>query len=181
MSLSKMNGFRAALAIALIALCGCQVRPLYSAAAPNTAPNASGLRANSALNSIAVSEVDNRVSQEVRNQLIFALSGGAGEPASPAYTLDLGVTSQTLAVANIPTVAGNDGQPSAGSVVLTSLYQLKDASGSVVSSGKRTAIASFDRPLQQYASLRAQRDAENRAARELAEILKLALAADLSK
>jgi LPS-assembly lipoprotein len=181
MSLSRMNGSRAALAIALIALGGCQVRPLYSAAGPNTAPNAVGTRANSALNSIAVAEVDNRVAQEVRNQLIFALSGGAGEPASPAYTVDLGVTSQVLSVATAQTISTNDGQPTAGSVVLTSLYILKDASGQQIASGKRSATASFDRPLQQFASLRAQRDAENRASRELADLLKLALAADLAK
>ena len=177
MSLSSLNGLRVALACGMIALAGCQVRPLYS----DAAPNAAGITANAALNSISVNEVDSRVAQEVRNQLIFALSGGAGEPASPAYTLDLGVTSQTLAAAAIQNAPGNAGQPTAGSVVLTSLYMLKDASGKEVATGKRTATASFDRPLQQFASLRAQRDAENRAARELADMLKLALAADLSK
>jgi LPS-assembly lipoprotein len=181
MSLSRMNGLRAALAFALIALAGCQVRPLYSAAAPNTAPNAVGAPANAALNSIAVKEVDSRLAQEVRNHLIFALSGGAGEPASPAYTLDLGVTSQNLSAAVIQNAAGNSGQPTAGTVVLTSIYVLRDNSGKTVASGRRSASASFDRPLQQFASLRALRDAENRAARELADILKLALAADLSK
>ncbi len=53
--------------------------------------------------------------------------------------------------------------------------------GKEVASGKRMVTASFDRPAQQYAVLRAESDAENRAARELADMLKLALAADLSK
>ncbi len=52
----------------------CQVRPLYSDAAPNSA----GVTSNAALNSIAVAEAKDRVTQEVRNHLIFALSGGAG-------------------------------------------------------------------------------------------------------
>ena len=177
MSLSRKNGLMAALVCGMIALAGCQVRPLYS----DAAPNALGTSTNAALNSISVNEVDNRVAQEVRNHLIFGLSGGAGEPASPSYTLDLGVTSQTLSVAAIQNAPGNAGQPTAGSVVLTSLYVLKDMSGQQVASGKRTATASFDRPLQQFATLRAQRDAENRAARELADMLKLAIAADLSK
>lgn len=177
MSWSDLKPVRAFAFSALIALAGCQVRPLYS----DAAANAAGMTANAALSSIAINAVDNRVAQEVRNQLIFALSGGAGEPASPAYTLDLGVTVQTLSAAAIQNAPGNAGQPTAGSVVLTSLYILKDASGQEVASGKRTATASFDRPLQQFAHLRAQRDAENRAARELADMLKLALAADLMK
>jgi LPS-assembly lipoprotein len=159
------------------ALAGCQVRPLYS----DAAPNAAGLTTNAALSSIAVAEVGDRVSQEVRNQLIFALSGGAGEPASPAYVVNLGISEQLTSVALSNPVAGNTGQPTAGSVALTSLYVLKDSSGKQIASGKRTATASFDRPLQQFATLRAQRDAENRAARELAEMLKLALAADLAQ
>jgi LPS-assembly lipoprotein len=179
MLLSKSNGLRTALVCAAVslALTACQVRPLYL----DSAPNAAGLTTNVALNSIAVKEVESRLAQEVRNQLIFALSGGAGEPASPAYTLDLGVTSQTVNAALSQNASGNVGQPTAGRMVVSSLYVLRDASGNKVASGKRIATASFDFPLQQFASLRAQRDAENRAARELADMLKLALAADLAR
>lgn len=179
MLLSKSNRLRTALVCAALslALSACQVRPLYS----DSAPNAAGVTTNAALNSIGIKDVDSRVAQEVRNQLIFALSGGAGEPASPAYTLDLGITSQTVSAASIQNATGNAGQPTAGRMVVSSLYVLTDTSGKTVASGKRVATASFDFPLQQFASLRAQRDAENRAARELADILKLALAADLSK
>jgi len=45
----------------------------------------------------------------------------------------------------------------------------------------RAAASSFDKPRQEYASYRAQLDAENRAARELAELLNLAVAQDLVK
>jgi LPS-assembly lipoprotein len=178
MSLSERKIVRIIGACLLLAtVSGCQVRPLYS----DASPNAAGVTTNAALNSISVTEAKDRVAQEVRNHLIFALSGGAGEPASPAYVVDLGVTQQVTSVALSNPVPGNTGQPTAGSVALSSLYVLKDASGSQIASGKRTATASFDRPLQQFASLRAQRDAENRAARELAEMLKLALAADLAR
>jgi LPS-assembly lipoprotein len=177
MSLSERKIVKMISACLLVAaVSGCQIRPLYS----DAAPNAARLTTSAALNSIAVSEAKDRVAQEVRNHLIFALSGGAGEPASPAYTVDLGVTQQTSSVALSNPVVGNTGQPTAGSVALSSIYVLKDISGKQIASGKRTATASFDRPLQQFATLRAQRDAENRAARELAEMLKLALAADLA-
>lgn len=178
MLLSERKIIKAISACLILAgVSACQVRPLYS----DTVPNAAGVTTNAALNSIAVTEAKDRVAQEVRNHLIFALSGGAGEPASPAYVVDLGVTEQLTSVALSNPVAGNTGQPTAGSVALSSLYVLKDSSGNKIASGKRTATASFDRPLQQFASLRAQRDAENRAARELAEMLKLALAADLAR
>lgn len=158
-------------------MAGCQVRPLHSDAASVTSPGV----ASAALGTIGINEVDDRVAQEVRNHLIFGLTGGAGEPASPAYMLDLGVTKRTFNVANAPAVARTENQPTAGNVTLTANYTLKDSSGKEIAAGKRMATASFDRSAQQFAVLRAERDAENRAARELADMLKLALAADLNK
>jgi LPS-assembly lipoprotein len=157
------------------ALSGCQVRPLYSAGVTtfSSGPSAGAM-------SISVNEVTSRYGQEVRNHLIFALSGGAGEPASPAYKLELGVTKRVTTVASI-TPATGESRGTAGAVVLASYYVLSDAStGSQVAAGSREVTASFDRPRQQFAQLRAERDAEDRAARELAEALKLAIAADLA-
>jgi LPS-assembly lipoprotein len=162
----------------VLGVSGCQVRPLYS----DVAPNASGVTTPAALKSVAVVDATTRYGQEVRNQMIFLLGGGAGEVASPTFSLDLGVTEQVISSANVQVDTSNTGQPTAGGVVLTSLYVLKNsATGAVVAKGKRSVTASFDRPVQQFASLRAQRDAENRAARELAELVYLAIAADLSK
>jgi len=50
-----------------------------------------------------------------------------------------------------------------------------------VASGRRSISSSFDRPLQEFAAYRAQRDAEDRAARELADLLHLAVAQDLAR
>ncbi len=180
MLLSRPNPFLCAAvsAVLLLSVAACQVRPLYS----DVSPNAAGISTPAALQSIAIVEATTRYGQEVRNHMIFLLAGGAGEPANPAYKLDLGVTSQIISTANIQVDASGTGQPTAGGVVLTSLYVLTDAAtGAKVSSGKRAVTASFDRPTQQFASLRAQRDAENRAARELAELVRLALASDLAK
>ncbi|MGL4489084.1 MAG: LPS assembly lipoprotein LptE [Rhizobiaceae bacterium] len=186
MLLSKSRSFadhsrKATIAVSVllaIGVSGCQVRPLYS----DASPSASGVSTPAALKSVAVTEAKTRYGQEVRNQMIFLLGGGAGEASSPAYNLELGVTEQVISSASVQVDTSQTGQPTAGGVVLTSLYVLKDnATGAVKSSGKRTVTASFDRPTQQFASLRAQRDAENRAARELAELVYLAVAADLSK
>jgi LPS-assembly lipoprotein len=156
----------------LIALSGCQVRPLYA-----TGPSSA---ASVLSQSISINEVKSRYAQEVRNHLIFGLNGGAGEPASPAYKLDLGVTKRVTTVAAI-TPATGESRPTAGAVVLASNYTISDAvTGAQVATGSREITASFDRPIQQFAQLRAERDAEDRAARELAEALKLAIAADLA-
>lgn len=157
----------------LLALSGCQVRPLYA-----TGPAGAG---NAALTQpISINEVTSRYAQEVRNHLIFALNGGAGEPAGAAYKLELGVTKRVTTVATITPPTG-ESRPSAGAVVLASNYVISDAvTDSQVATGTREVTASFDRPSQQFAQLRAERDAEDRAARELAEALKLAIAADLA-
>jgi LPS-assembly lipoprotein len=156
----------------------CTVRPLYS-----NAPLSSGSTVGAAeeMASIAVKPVKTRYAQQVRNNLIFALTRGAGEPATPAYSLELGVTELVQSAATIQVTTDQD-EPTAGTVTLTAAYKLTEAGTSkVVGTGERSISSSFDRPSQEFASYRAQIDAENRAARELAELLRLAIAQDLAK
>src|SRR5690606_3869962 len=109
---------------------------------------------------------------------IFLLGRGAGQPANAAYDLELDIDNRVIATATIQVAADNE--PSAGTVILNGAYVLRDRSnGEIVARGRRSASASFDRTRQEFATLRAVRDAENRAARELAEMLRLALAQDL--
>lgn len=170
---------RAVLAASLVmlaAISGCTVRPLYGNPAAFGPAGAADTVAE--LSSIAVKPARTRAEQEVRNHLIFLFGGGAGEPAAPAYSLDLGVSTRTEAAA-IVQVASED-EPTAGTVTLTANYRLTDAvTGNVVASGRRSITSSFDRPRQQFATMRAERDAQNRAARELAELVRLAIAQDL--
>ncbi|ESX07843.1 LPS assembly lipoprotein LptE [Mesorhizobium sp. M0761] len=154
----------------------CTVRPLYSSA-PLTA--GSTVSASAELASIAVKPVKTRYAQQVRNNLIFAFGQGAGETTAPVYMLDLGVTElvESAAVVQIQT---DEDEPTAGTVTLTANYVLTDArTGVVIATGKRSIPSSFDKPTQEFASYRAQLDAENRAARELAEMVSLSVAQDL--
>jgi LPS-assembly lipoprotein len=183
MSLPEMNVLKplklaaASVLVLSMALAGCQVRPLYSAGVATFSSDPS-----TGITSVSINEVSNRYGQEVRNQLIFALSGGAGEPANAAYRLELGISKRIINAADIQTQTSGENQPTAGGVVLTSNYVLSDAaSGAQIASGSRSVTASFDRSRQQFAQLRAERDAENRAARELAEVLKLVIAGELAK
>jgi len=152
----------------------CTVRPLYS-----NAPLSTGSSANAELASIAIKPVKTRYAQQVRNNLIFGFGRGAGEPASPLYSLNLSVTEAVESSALVQ-VGTDEDEPTAGSVTLTANYTLTDAkTGAVITVGKRSITSSFDRPRQEFASYRAQIDAENRAARELAEALQLSIAQDL--
>lgn len=183
------SGSRRLLSIGIVGLAliagGCQVRPLYSDAVPAVAGSGAGVTGNmrTKLASIAINQPGDRVTQEVRNHMIFLFAGGAGQPASPAYSLQLGVISTNLSLALIQN-ATNDksGQPTAGSVRMTGNYVLKRVSdGQVVGSGTRIVTSDYDAPRQRFAEARAYRDANNRAARELAEALNLSVAQDLSK
>ena len=155
--------------LALVALtAGCQVRPLYS-----TSGDTEGKLA-----SVSISEADDRVEQQVRNNLVFLFSGGAGEPQTAGYHLDLNVSTRNVDVLlDIRTDV-----PRAGRIVVSADYNLtRIDTGETIASGKRSSVAPVDFPNQEFAKLRAQRDADNRAARELAELIRADLAAALAR
>lgn len=169
------------LAVSLLsatALSACTVRPLYSDAPIGTETSAT---VRSELAAIAIKPVQTRYGQEVRNQLIFLLGGGGGEPASPLYSLDLTVTALRESAA-VRQVALNENEPTAATVTLSGRYVLtRIADGEVVGTGTQKIMSSFDVPRQAYAEIRAETDAQNRAARELAELLRLAIAQDVAR
>ena len=111
MSLPDPEKSQAARLLRRAALCGvvasltlvsaCTVRPLYSSA-PLTVGSQVGAAAE--LASISIKPVGTRYGQQVRNNLIFAFGQGSGEPASPAYRLDLGVSElvESAAITSTP-------------------------------------------------------------------------------
>lgn len=171
---------RPALAIGLLAALAifpaCTVRPLYS-----SAPATSGGTATMAeeLASIAIKPVTTREAQQVRNHLMFLFYGGAAAPASPTYTLALSVSAKVDVAASIQ-MTTEDEEPTAKTVTMVGRYWLLAADGTEVASGRRQIASSYDIPTQEFAAMRALRDAEDRAARELAELLRLAVAQDLA-
>lgn len=169
----------AGLAAVSVAVAGCTVRPLYSDA-PLTSASGVSSTMKAELASIAIKPPETRYEQQVRNQLIFLFGNGAGEAKTPVYTLEMKIR-RRVANSAIVQITSDDDEPSAGNLTLTARYRLTvNATGKRVASGTRSAIASFDQPTQKYAVSRAIVDAENRAARELAEFLRLAIAQDLA-
>jgi LPS-assembly lipoprotein len=165
----------ALLGLAAATAAGCTVQPLHGEITSATGAGTP----SAALSSVEVKPVDDRVGQEVRNHLIFLLHGGAGQPAAPAYQLALTTTSTSSSSAAV-TVRTSTLEPTSAIQSVRGTYTLTEAAtGRVVSRGSRTIQAAYDIPRQEYAAVRARRDAENRAARELAELLRMVVGQEL--
>jgi LPS-assembly lipoprotein len=107
-----------------------------------------------------------RVSVEVRNELIYALTGGSGS-APPSHKLEISLSSRQLQViADIQTA-----RPDIQNYGIDATYKLVDlATGKTVITGQTFSRVSYNIPGQQqrFAGVRGQRDAENRAAKVIA-------------
>jgi LPS-assembly lipoprotein len=155
--------------IAAMVLSSCAVQPLNSAK-----PGAA--LAPTTFSNIEIFDVSNRVGQQVRNRLIFALNGGK-EPVGAAHSLKLIVVTRTVDISIVTSTKA----PTAAQVTVSAIYTLRQKSnGEIIATGTRNAIASFDRTNQSFANQRAERDAEDRAANEVAEQLRLLIAATLA-
>ena len=79
----------ALLVVAALMLASCQVRPLY-------APEASEAGAPARLAAVQIKPVTTREAQQVRNQLVFLLNGGAGEPDQAPHAVNAVVALRIL-------------------------------------------------------------------------------------
>ncbi len=156
---------------------GCQVRPLYGSGGTLSSTATGEV---TPLSSISVKAVSSRPAQIVRNQLVFLLNGGAEEKTATRYSVTLTVTSSTASAAYVQVTS--EDEPTAGTVTMRARYEITDTqSGKVIHRGNRQAVASYDVSRQRFAAQRAERDAQLRAGREVAELVRLSIAQDLSQ
>jgi len=170
---------RAAIAIAIPWLLAACFQPLYS-----QAPLSGAGSLQSALASIDVRQIaaprgspDERIAVELRNALLFALTGGAGSLA-PLYRLNIRMTtSKSALIVDIAT--GRTVAEVTGIDVSYTLVEL--ATNRVVVNGTGFARVSSDVPglQQRFANERALRDAESRAAVVVANQIQSRLASYL--
>jgi LPS-assembly lipoprotein len=164
-------------ALALAGLTAACFQPLY--AEHPTPVGSTGLTGQ--LSAVDVAPIDAaggsrlaRVSVGVRNELIYDLTGGNGG-ISPAYRLDVKlVASQLQVIVDI-----NTARPDINNYGIDSSYTLTElATGKIVVKGQTFARVSYNIPGQQqrFAGERGLRDAENRAAKEIAENIRSRLA-----
>ena len=158
----------AALALAL-SLGGC-FQPLYSEAAHP------GLVAD--LQAIEVAPIKDRIGHYLGDDLISSLNGTGSTP-TPKYRLTVTLTQKS----QTPTVESQANAANAATVIGTAKFSLVQLEGEkadkVVFQGEATTAAVYDRTLQGFANLRAERDAEIRLARALADEISLRVAAAL--
>jgi LPS-assembly lipoprotein len=115
-----------------------------------------------------------RVSVGVRNELIYDLTGGSGG-TSPTHRLNVRLTATQLQVI----VDINTARPDINNYGIDAAYTLTEiATGKSVAKGQTFARVSYNIPGQQqrFAGERGLRDAEDRAAKEIAENIRNRLA-----
>lgn len=164
-------GRTASIAAALVALAGCQVKPLYA-----VSPQGTGTGQQIA--SVAFEQANDRIEQVVRNELIFLTTGGAGESKNPAYRVKIHVTSQRQNVLDEQVTSSII----PGRVTLTGSYSLtRTSDGKVLRTAQRKSTALLDISPQEFAEMRAYRDAETRAAKQVAEFIRADIATTLGR
>lgn len=147
----------------LLGVTGC-FRPLYG-------PTASGAPVEAVMASIDVGTVTvsaerQEMGHTLRSELIFALDGSGLNTGPKQYRLTATVT-DSLAT---PLVSSATGRAISATIMARARWQIVDIETSeVVFSGDAEAAASYDRTIQRFAALRAQRDAETRVAKQLSE------------
>jgi len=167
---SLVRGLSLLLAVApVLAACGNSgFRPLYG-----TTPSGAGLQER--LAQLDVAAIPGRVGQRIRNELIFQASGG-GELAPPVYRLEVSITESVLS-----TLVKPDGDALSQVYSLQANFKLINIrTKQVVLTGSSHGRAGFERFQSIYSNVRARDDAENRAARAVADDLKTRVAIYLS-
>jgi LPS-assembly lipoprotein len=161
------------LAASLAALVGCGdagFRPLY-------APNANGATASERLKEVDFAIIPGRVGQRIRNDLIFESTGGGGKGSAPLYRFEV-VLKETVT----STFVDIQGKVAGAVYSVEAAFRLIDAKEKkVVFQGTSHARAPFERFDAIYSNVRGREDAENRAARTIADDLKTRLSAYLSR
>ena len=157
-----------ATAPALAACANGGIRPLYGA-------TASGAGMQERMAQVDVAPIPGRVGQRIRNDVIFLTTGG-GEPLPPTHRLEV-----TIRESVTTTLVRIDGDSLGQIYAVEASFQLvsiKDKK--VVLKGSSHARAGFERFQAIYSNVRARDDAENRAARTVADDLKTRVATYLS-
>lgn len=149
---------------------GCGFKPIYG----RSGGQASSPMADE-LASVAVEGIEDRIGQQLRNNLVLALSP-RGEPASPRYSLKVQLSESQSGLAN-----SRDGNATVGRVMVSASYVLSDTvKERTLYSGTARAFGGYRLLGPRYASTVAERDAETSVLTEIAAEIRSALAAYFS-
>jgi LPS-assembly lipoprotein len=165
---SPVFAIAALIGAASIGLAGCGFQPLYGGT------TVGGAKLAEVMAGVEVNPIPGRVGQKLRNELIFTTTGG-GYALPERYRLDIAikesVTDQLVQITGDAT----------GQVYqLDATFKLLDPKGKILIQGTAISRAPYNRFQEIFANVRARYDAENRAARTVAESIKTRIAAYLA-
>lgn len=171
MSSLDAKHLRRAIAVALMlapALAGCGYQPLYG--------SGFGGGVSEQMRSVDIGLLPGRVGQEVRNELIFKETGGR-DPAVSKYRLEI-----ALRESDQSTLVNLQGNAAGLVYALDADFKLINlADQSVILTSKSLSRAAYQKETSTFANVRARRDAEDRAARVVADSIRTQVAAFLSQ
>ena len=150
-----------ALALALLVAGACAVEPLYG--------SRGGDGEGAGMAAIEVVPVKERIGHIVRNHLIDGLTPD-GQPAHPDYRLTLSV-----AQSKTPLLIQLDDHATRFNLTLRAAFSVADRRGTVVYRGTARAIGSYNVVESGFATVTAERDAADEAARVLSEEIRTLL------
>jgi LPS-assembly lipoprotein len=156
--------------VAALALGACSVQTLYG---PTNFTEGSAVQ--STLTRISVSEVTDRVGQQVRNRVIFQMAGGKAI-TNPLYNMTLSVTSREIGLG----ITVTEASPVYSIIVQATFTVTKVGTGEVLVTGTAGANASYNYVNQIYANTRAKLDAEDRAAEQVGNQIATRVAAAIA-
>ena len=173
---SKMRALRPLAALALAGLVAGCFQPLYGEHSATGGPSVT-----QAMRAVDVLDIKtprgtriDRVGFEIRNNLLYELTGGAGG-SSPTHKLAIELKSSQAQII----VDASSGRADVQNYGIDAFYTLTDlATGKVVLRSTTSSRVSYNIPGQQqrFAGERGLRDAENRAASVIAESIRNRLA-----
>jgi len=171
--LPKPRGHAALAAVlCLAALAGGCFQPLY---AENTTSVTGGSIKNT-LKEVEIPEIKGLIGHYLRNELVFELDGGDEPDRAKRLKFNASIAESIEVV----TVDYANGRADSAILVATANWTLTEiGSGKVVSKGINVVRAPYERSSQRFATVRAARDAQVRAAKNLATLIRGQMAADL--
>ena len=163
----------AAAGVVAVLLAGCASGEGFQ---PLHGPTASGAVLQDKLAAVDVATIPSRVGQRIRNELIFQNTGG-GEAAPKEFRLEI-----TIKESIGSTLVKSSGEAVSQIYNLDANFKLLRISDKkVLLTGSSYGRAGFERFQQIYSNVRARDDAENRAAKSIADDLKTRIAAVISR
>ncbi|WP_051356913.1 LPS assembly lipoprotein LptE [Azorhizobium doebereinerae] len=128
------------------------------------------------MHQIEVVKIEGRLGDELRNKLIFELTGGAGNPVGAPYKLFVSLVASS-ASSIVDTTSGLAQNKIISVKAQWRLVRAGEETKPPVAQGKASGSASIDVSDQRFANYRATRDAEDRAARVVVDQMRAQLIA----